>query len=363
MPERDHYGRHAVVVSFFYWPSRSYRRRTGVCVQVTIWFWVVFNLFILGMLALDLGVFHRKAHEVSFREAGIWTGVWVTLAFAFAAGLYLLAGPEPALAFATGYLIEETLSVDNIFVMVLIFQYFGVPRKYQHRVLFWGIVGALIMRGVFIVVGAVLIHQFHFVIYIFGALLIVTGAKMAFREEAPFDAETNRLLRLARRFLPMTRIYHGKEFLVKEDGRWLATPLFLVLLMVEFTDLLFAIDSIPAIFAVTTDPFIVYTSNIFAILGLRSLYFLLAGIVHKFRFLKYGLSFILVFVGVKMVLSDVRKVPIIASLIVIACALAISILASLMVPEQHEEGTDEVPTPPKGPPLIDPMPPEEPSLR
>jgi tellurite resistance protein TerC len=352
-----------------WWPRFFiYRRtgrkglRTGVYVQVTIWFWVIFNLFILGMLALDLGVFHRKAHEVSFREAGIWTGVWVTLAFAFAVGIYMFAGQEPALAFATGYLIEETLSVDNIFVMVLIFQYFGVPRKYQHRVLFWGIVGALIMRGIFILLGSVLIHRFHFVIYLFGGLLVVTGAKMAFREEAPFDAETNRLLRWARRFLPMTRQYHGKEFVVREEGRLLATPLFLVLLMVEFTDLLFAIDSIPAIFAVTTDPFLVYTSNIFAILGLRSLYFLLAGIVHKFRFLKYGLSFILVFVGVKMLLSDIQKVPIIASLIVIACALAISIIASLIVPETQEDQQDDLPSPPKAP-LIDPLPPEEPSLR
>jgi tellurite resistance protein TerC len=306
-------------------------------VEVTIWFWVVFNLFILGMLALDLGVFHRSAHEVSFREAGIWTGVWVTLALAFAFGIYLYWGREPALAFATGYLIEETLSIDNIFVMVLIFQYFGVPRKYQHRVLFWGIVGALIMRGLFIIVGTVLIKQFHWVIYLFGGLLVVTGAKLAFREGEAFDAESNRVLRLARRFLPMTRQYHGKEFWVREEGKVLATPLFLVLIMVEFTDLIFAIDSIPAIFAVTTEPFLVYTSNIFAILGLRSLYFLLAGIVHKFRFLKYGLSFILVFVGVKMLLSDVQEIPIAASLVVIALALAVSIAASLMIPEPEEE--------------------------
>lgn len=309
--------------------------------EVSIWFWVCFNLFILGMLALDLGVFHRSAHEVSFREAAVWTGVWVTLALTFAVGIYFYWGQEPALAFATGYLIEETLSVDNIFVMVLIFQYFGVPRKYQHRVLFWGIVGALIMRGLFIIVGTVLIKQFHWVIYVFGGLLVVTGTRMAFREDEAFDAESNKVLRLARRFLPMTRQYHGKEFWVREEGRVLATPLFLVLIMVEFTDLIFAIDSIPAIFAVTTEPFLVYTSNIFAILGLRSLYFLLAGIVHKFRFLKYGLSFILVFVGVKMLLSDVQKVPITASLVVIASALLISIAASLIIPEQEEVVLDQ----------------------
>lgn len=309
--------------------------------QVTIWFWVLFNLFILGMLALDLGVFHRKAHEVSLREAAIWSAIWVTLSLTFNLGLYLLAGTEPALSFLTGYLIEKALSVDNIFVMVLIFGYFGVAPKYQHRVLFWGILGALVMRGIFIVVGTVLIKQFHWVIYVFGALLVVTGTRMAFREEEPFDPESNKLLRLARRIMPVSRQYHGKHFVVRENGRLLATPLLLVLIMVEFTDLVFAIDSIPAIFAVTTEPFIVYTSNVFAILGLRSLYFLLAGIVHKFRYLKYGLSFILVFVGVKMLLADIQKVPIGASLVVIALALTISILASLVIPEEVDEDEEE----------------------
>lgn len=313
----------------------------GEYVQVTIWFWVLFNLFILGMLALDLGVFHRNVHEVRTREAAMWSGIWVTLSLLFNLGIWIFAGPEPALQFLTGYLIEKALSVDNIFVMVLIFGYFGVAPKYQHRVLFWGILGALVMRGIFIVVGTVLIKQFHWIIYIFGALLVYTGTRMAFRDEAPFDAENNRLLRWARKVIPLSRQYHGKHFTVVENGRRLATPLLLVLIMVEFTDLVFAIDSIPAIFAVTTEPFIVYTSNVFAILGLRSLYFLLANVVHKFRYLKYGLSFILVFVGVKMLLSDIQKVPIGASLVVIALALTISILASLMVPEETED--EEVP--------------------
>ena len=310
--------------------------------QVTIWFWILFNVFILGMLALDLGVFHRTAHEVRLREAAIWSGVWITISLCFNLGLYLIWGPEPALQFLTGYLIEKALSVDNIFVMVLIFGYFGVAPKYQHRVLFWGIIGALIMRGIFIVVGAVLIKKFHWVIYLFGGLLVLTGTRMAFREEEAFDAEGNKVLKLARRLIPLSRQYHGKHFLVKENGKLLATPLLLVLIMVEFTDLVFAIDSIPAIFAVTTEPFIVFTSNVFAILGLRSLYFLLAGIVHKFRYLKYGLSFILVFVGVKMLLSDIQKVPIGASLVVIFLALTISIVASLIVPAEEEPIDEEL---------------------
>ena len=310
--------------------------------QVTIWFWVLFNLFVLGMLALDLGVFHRTAHEVRMREAAIWSAIWVTLSLAFNFGLYLFAGPEAGLAFLSGYLIEKALSVDNIFVMVLIFGYFGVAPKYQHRVLFWGIIGALIMRGIFIVVGTVLIKQFHWVIYIFGGLLVITGTRMAFREEKPFDAEDNKLLSFVRKIIPVSRQYHGKHFLIKENGKLLATPLLLVLIMVEFTDLVFAIDSIPAIFAVTTEPFIVYTSNVFAILGLRSLYFLLAGVVHKFRYLKYGLSFILVFVGVKMLLSDIQKVPIGASLLVIALALTISIVASLILPADEDIEMEEL---------------------
>ena len=305
-----------------------------------IWFWVLFNLFVLGMLALDLGVFHRKAHVISAKEAAIWTGVWVSLALLFALGLYIWQDGQTALTFLTGYVIEESLSVDNIFVIVMIFAYFGVPREFQHRVLFWGIVGALVMRGTFIGLGALLLQRFHWIIYIFGGLLIVTGVRMAIRHDEQFDAEKNPVYKLARRSLPFTARYDGQKFFTVENGRRVATPLFLVLLMVEFTDLIFAIDSIPAIFAVTRDPFIVYTSNIFAILGLRSLYFLLAGVVGKFHLLKYGLSVILVFVGIKMVIVEWYHVPILVSLGVIVGVLATSIIASLIIPAP--------PPPPRG---------------
>lgn len=297
-----------------------------------IWFWVLFNAFVLGMLALDLGVFHRSAHVVRAREAAIWTGVWVTLALVFALGLYIWQDAQSALTFLTGYVIEESLSVDNIFIIVMIFSYFGVPKQYQHRVLFWGIIGALLMRGTFIALGTLLLQRFHWIIYIFGGLLIITGVRMAIRHDETFDAEKNMVYRLAKRFLPFTTGYNGQKFFTLESGRRVATPLFLVLLMVEFTDLIFAVDSIPAIFAVTNDPFIVYTSNIFAVLGLRSLYFLLAGVVGKFHLLKYGLAVILVFVGAKMMGSNLLHVPILASLAVIVGALAASIIASLLIP-------------------------------
>ena len=306
-----------------------------------IWFWVLFNLFVLGMLALDLGVFHRDAHVVRPKEAAIWTGVWVSLALLFALGLYVWQDGQTALTFLTGYVIEESLSVDNIFVIVMIFAYFGVPPQYQHRVLFWGIVGALVMRGTFIALGALLLQRFHWIIYIFGGLLIVTGIRMAIRHDEKFDAEKNPVYKLARRSLPFTAQYDGQKFFTRENGRRVATPLFLVLLMVEFTDLIFAIDSIPAIFAVTRDPFIVYTSNIFAILGLRSLYFLLAGVVGKFHLLKYGLAVILVFVGIKMVGAEFFHVPILVSLGVIVGVLATSIVASLMIPPPPPPPPDE----------------------
>ena len=299
--------------------------------EITIWFWVAFNAFVLAMLALDLGVFHRNAHEVSLREAGTWSAVWVALALLFNLGLYLAWGSEPALQFLTGYLIEKSLSVDNIFVFVMLFTYFAVPAQYQHRVLFWGILGALVMRGLFIAAGAYVLEQFHWVIYLFGGLLVVTGIKMARRVEA-YDPEANVLLRLVRRFLPVTAQYHGQRFWVRQAGRWVATPLFVVLLMVEMTDLIFAIDSIPAIFAVTREPFLVYTANVFAILGLRSMYFLLAGVVHRFVYLKYGLAVVLVFVGLKMMLVDVVKIPILLSLAVVGSVIALSIVLSLLRP-------------------------------
>ena len=300
----------------------------------SIWFWVIFNAFVVVLLAIDLGVFHRKAHEVGLREAAAWSVVWVTLSLLFAGGLYLYAGPRPATEFLTGYLIEKSLSVDNIFVMVLIFSYLEVPARYQHRVLFWGILGALVMRGTFIAVGAFLLSTFHWVIYIFGALLVITGARMAFREEKPPEIEGNPLVRLASRFIPMTPRYHGQSFFAMESARRVATPLFLAVLLVEFTDLIFALDSIPAIFAITRDPFLVYTSNVFAILGLRALYFVLAGVVTRFHLLRFGLAAILVFVGVKMLIDGFYEIPVLLALGVIAVILTITIVASLLIPKK-----------------------------
>jgi tellurite resistance protein TerC len=301
----------------------------------SIWLWVGFNAAVLVMLALDLGVFHRKAHAVSLREASAWTAVWVSLALLFNAGIWYFAGRQPALEFLTGYLVEKSLAVDNIFVIALIFSYFAVPAAYQHRVLFWGILGALVMRGAFIAAGAYVLHQWHWVIYVFGGILLLTGVRMALRKDEAIDPEHNPVVRLARRWLPLTQRYDGQRFWTVENGRRVATPLFLVLLLVEFTDVVFAIDSIPAIFAITSDPFIVYTSNVMAILGLRSMYFLLAGVVHKFVYLKFGLSLVLVFVGAKMMLIDVFKVPTVVSLAVIATVIGGSIALSLLRPPRH----------------------------
>ena len=305
----------------------------------TIWLWIGFNLFVLFMLALDLGVFHRKAHIISVREATIWSVVWIALAMVFNVGLYLFwdqfsptsdyTNSEAALAFFTGYLIEKSLSVDNIFVFVLIFTFFAVPAAYQHRVLFWGIIGALLMRGALIAVGATLLKEFHWIIYVFGAFLIFTGIRMALHRNEEMHPERNPLIKFVRRIMPVTDNYENDKFFIRQAGRLMATPLFLVLLFVESTDLVFAVDSIPAIFAVTNDPFIVYTSNVFAILGLRSLYFLLAGVVDKFYYLKLGLSVVLVFVGIKMVMVDLYKIPVALSLGVIASILTISVAASL----------------------------------
>lgn len=305
----------------------------------TLWLWGGFNLFVLGMLALDLGVFHRHAHAVTVKEATVWSMVWIALAMLFNAGIFLFwdkivpdstyTSGEAALAFFTGYLIEKSLSVDNIFVFVLIFTFFVVPAIYQHRVLFWGIIGALLMRGILIAAGAALLKEFHWIIYVFGGFLILTGIRMALHKEEEVHPERNPLVKLLRRLMPVTEKYEDDKFFIRRAGVLMATPLFLVLLIVESTDLIFAVDSIPAIFAVTTDPFIVYTSNVFAILGLRSLYFLLAGVMDKFHYLKLGLSVVLVFVGFKMVLVDVYKIPIGLSLGVIAAILTIAVLASL----------------------------------
>jgi tellurite resistance protein TerC len=297
-----------------------------------LWFWIGFLVFVLAMLALDLGVFHRTAHEISVREAAAWSATWIVLALLFAGGIYLYAGHVPATEFLTGYLIEKSLSIDNIFVIAMIFSYFAVPLRLQHRVLFWGILGALVMRGLFIALGAFLIATFHWIMYVFGALMLVTGIRMVMREEKPFDGEHNPVIRLARKVVPLTPEYHGEHFFVRDGARRLATPLFLALLLVEVTDILFAVDSIPAIFAVTSDTFLVFTSNVFAILGLRSLYFLLARMVTRFHLLRYGLAAILVLVGAKMALTTVVEIPSLVSLIAIAVILTISVVASWYFP-------------------------------
>lgn len=298
-----------------------------------LWGWVLFNLFVLAMLALDLGVFHRKAHEVKMKGALTWSAVWIVLALAFNAWVYHSRGPQAGLEFFTGYLIEKALSVDNVFVFLLIFTYFRVPAEYQHKVLFWGILGALVMRIIFIAAGVALIQKFHWIIYVFGAFLVITGIKMALAKDKEIHPERNPVLRLFRRWMPVTEQYEGDRFFVRRDGRRWATPLFVTLLLVETTDVIFAVDSIPAILAITQDAYIVYTSNVFAILGLRALYFALAGFMKLFHYLHYGLSLILVFVGVKMLLADVYKVPIAWSLAFIAAVLAVSIALSLLWPK------------------------------
>jgi tellurite resistance protein TerC len=294
------------------------------------------------MLALDLGVFHRHAHEIKVKEALGWSAFWIMLALIFNAILYFWRGSEPALAFLAGYLLEKSLSVDNIFVFLMIFSYFGVAPVHQHRVLFWGILGALIMRAFFIAAGVTLIHQFHWVIYIFGALLVITGVKMALQKgDKEIHPENNPVLRLFKRLMPVTNHYVGGKFFLREAGRWVATPMFVVLLIVETTDVIFALDSIPAILGITQDPFIVYTSNVFAILGLRALYFALAGVMQLFHYLHYGLSFVLVFIGAKMLVSEFYKVPIGVALGVVASVLIISVIASLIFKPKEEVVAEE----------------------
>ena len=304
----------------------------------TIWGWIGFNVVVLAILALDLGVLHKRSEKVTLKEATTWSAIWVALSLCFAFAVYRTMGEESGLEFLTGYLIEYALSVDNIFVFVLIFSYFNVPENYQHRVLFWGIIGALVLRGVMIVAGSVLVTRFAWTLYLFGAFLVVTGIRMALqKDETAYNPERDPVLRLARRLLPVTSDYRGDSFFVRElDStgklRIAATPLFIVLLIVDTTDVVFATDSIPAIFAVTRDPFIVYTSNICAVLGLRALYFLLASVVDKFVYLKLGLSAVLIFIGAKMLLEPFIHIPIVGSLGVVGAVLAASILASLRWP-------------------------------
>ena len=296
--------------------------------------WIVFGILVLGMLALDLFVFHRRTHAVSMREALSWSGVWIALAMVFALGVWWVRGVHSALEFTTAYLIEESLSIDNLFVFLLLFSHFRVPDVYQHKVLFWGILGALAMRLIFIVTGVALLDRVHAVIYLFGAVLVVSGVRMAVSEQAEIDPEKNPVLRLFRGFVPITPDYRGDKFFVREAGRRMATPLLAVLLMVETTDLVFAVDSIPAVLAISRDPFIVYTSNVFAILGLRSLFFALARLLDLFHFLHYGLSLILVFVGAKMILSHWIEMPIGVTLAVVGATILVSIVASLAFPRR-----------------------------
>ena len=298
-------------------------------------FWILFNIFVLGMLALDLGFLQRPGHTVKFREALTWSLIWIALAGAFAVLVYSRHGHATAVEFVTGYVIELSLSVDNLFIFLLIFRYFRVAPEHQHKVLFWGIVGALVMRGIFIIVGIGLIQRFHWITYIFGALLVYSGFKLFRQHGVGIDPENNPVLRLFRRWVPMTENYEGDRFVVRRT-RLYATPLLAVLVLVETTDVLFATDSIPAVLAITLKPFVVYTSNVFAVLGLRSMYFLLAGMMEVFHYLHYGLAAILVFVGAKMLVSNYYPIPTWIALGVVAGVLLISVLASLLHPKSHE---------------------------
>lgn len=298
--------------------------------------WAGFIAFVILLLAIDLGVFHRKSHEVKIKEALIWSALWISLALIFNYGIYVFMGKEKALEFLAGYLIEKSLSVDNLFVFIMLFSYFNVNPVYQHKVLFWGILGALVMRAAFIFAGVALITKFHWIIYIFGAFLILTGIKMLLQKEGEIAPDKNPLVRLFKKFFPVTDQMHEGKFFVKLNSKTVATPLFVVLLIVEFTDLIFAVDSIPAILAISNDTFIIFTSNVFAILGLRALYFALAGITKYFHYLKYGLSAILVFVGTKMVIAGFYKIPILYSLLTILVILFVSIMLSILFPQKEK---------------------------
>ncbi|MDR5682921.1 MAG: TerC family protein [Armatimonadota bacterium] len=301
-----------------------------------VWLWIGFHVLVAGMLAIDLGIFQRHAHRISIREAAVWSVVWVGTALVFNAGVWWLRGSQAGLEWLTGYLIEKALSVDNLFVFLVIFTYFAVPAHLQPRVLKWGILGAVLMRASLIAIGAVLVHRFHWILYLFGAFLVYTGFKLLRHTHETVDPSRNRALLFVRRFWPVTEDYGRGAFFEQRGGRLWVTPLVLVLVAIETTDLVFALDSIPAIFAITRDPFIVYTSNIFAILGLRAMFFLLAGILDMFRFLKYGLSVVLMFIGAKMLISDVYKIHVGVSLGVVALILAVSVLASIFVPKPAE---------------------------
>jgi tellurite resistance protein TerC len=306
-----------------------------------LWAWTTFNAIVLVLLAVDLGVVHRTAHRVSVREAAAWSAVWIGLSLAFGYWVWHAMGREAGLQFFAGYLIEKALSVDNIFVFILIFSYFRVPEEHQHRLLFWGILTALVMRGAMIGAGAYLLAYFHWMLYVFGAFLVVTGIRLATRGSHEIHPERSPILQVVRRVMPVTDTYQGQRFFVRTDGsaasaaRWTATPLFIALVLIESADLIFALDSIPAVFAITTDPFLVYTSNVCAILGLRALYFLLAGTLQAFRYLPVGLSVVLAFVGTKMLVADVYALPVTASLGVIGAILGVAVLASILWPKRE----------------------------
>jgi len=297
-------------------------------------FWILFNLFVLVMLALDLGVFHRRAHTVRFKEALAWSAAWISMAAVFSLIVLYWHGRTSSLEFITGYVIELSLSVDNLFVFLVIFRYFKVPAHDQHKVLFWGIVGALVMRGIFILAGVTLINRFHWIIYVFGALLIYSGFKLLRQGETEIHPENNPILRIFRRYVPVTKDYVGDKFFIRKPGLF-ATPLFVVLLVVETTDVLFAVDSIPAVLAITRDAFIVYTSNVFAIMGLRSMYFALAGLIEMFRYLHYGLAVVLMFVGVKMIGSNYLHLPTWVALGVVVVVLGVAVVASILNPKKQ----------------------------
>ena len=319
--------------------------------EVPLWAWGAVLATIVAMLVVDL-VAHRKAHAVSMREAAVWSGVWVALGLGFGAVVWAAYGAQAGSEYYAGYLIEKSQAVDNVFVFALIFTAFAVPPKYQHRVLFYGVIGALVFRAVFIAGGVTLLDRFHWVLYVFGAFLVLTGVKMLRQRHQHADPMKSRTLRVLRRVLPTTDEYAGQRFWVRQGARWVATPLFVVLVLVELTDIVFAVDSIPAILAVTQEPFLVFTSNAFAILGLRAMYFLLADLMHRFVHLKAGLAAILVFVGVKMLLLDVVKIPTFLSLGVIAACLVVAVVASLVTTRRAAPPDDEVdPAPGGGEPL------------
>ena len=317
--------------------------------DLPLWAWAAFLSGVLLMLALDLGVFHRKAHVVKVKEAAFWTGVWVTLSLTFGYVIYRWLGQEKAVEYLTGYVLEWSLAVDNIFVFVIVFNFFRTPLKYQQRVLLWGVLGALVMRGLMIGVGVTLIENFHWILYVFGGFLLITGLRMLFgKDDHDTDLSSNPAIKLVRRVFKVSPEYDGQRFFTVRDGVRMATPLLLVLVVIEFTDVIFAVDSIPAIFAITTDPFIVFTASIMAVLGLRSMYFLLAHVVHRFVYLQTGLAFVLVYIGVKMLLLDVVHIPALVSLAVIVSVLAVSVVASLVWGKPQVPAQQETPPPADG---------------